>query len=173
MPGDLLRFFLELALGFIYANAGEWSMHKYVLHGLGKHRRSFWAYHLYGHHVASSQNAMFDPGYQRIDLSQWNAQTKELWVLFAIVLIHIPLFLVAPVFTWALYGSLGVYYFKHRKAHLDPAWARRHLRWHYDHHLGPAAYANWCVSWPWFDYLLGTRVQYEGLEKTKGDVHED
>ena len=85
-------------------------------------------------------------------------------MLTVIVGLHVPLGLYFPVFVGAVYGSLAVYYYKHRKAHLDPVWAKQHLRWHYDHHLGGNASANWCVTWPWFDYLLGTRVKGNTVE---------
>ncbi|HEY5138348.1 MAG TPA: hypothetical protein VIJ25_03380, partial [Methylococcales bacterium] len=75
-------------------------------------------------------------------LTTWNTQSKELLVLAGFVLLHAPIFLIFPLFTSAVYASLALYYYKHRKAHLDPVWARRHLRWHYEHHLG----GNACVK---------------------------
>lgn len=155
----------QVILGLLYANAGEWLMHKYILHALGKNRQSFWAYHWHEHHAVCAKNAMLDPGYRSLTLTIWNAQTKELSVLAGIVLLHLPLFLLFPLFTGAVYASLILYYYKHRKAHLNPAWAKQHLRWHYDHHLGDNCDANWCVTWPWFDYLMGTRVKNKKLEQ--------
>jgi hypothetical protein len=148
---------LQFLLGLLAANAGEWLMHKIILHGLGKNRHSFWAYHLYEHHVVCANNGMLDLGYRHIDLTTWNTQSKELAVLAVIVLLLLPLFMVLPFFIDAIYLSLLLYYYAHRKAHLDPAWAKAHLPWHYDHHLG--GNANWCVTWPLIDYLLGTRVK--------------
>ena len=59
----------------------------------------------------------------------------------------------------------GYHYWRvHKKAHEDPAWAREHLPWHYDHHMGPNQDANWCVTRPWFDILMGTREPYVGTE---------
>jgi sterol desaturase/sphingolipid hydroxylase (fatty acid hydroxylase superfamily) len=107
---------------------------------------------------------MFDPGYQSLNLTIWNAQTKELAVLGGIVLLHIPLFILYPLFTGTMYASLILYYYKHRKAHLNPTWAKQHLRWHYEHHLGGNCAANWCVTWPWLDYLMGTRLKSKTLE---------
>ncbi|MDP1774761.1 MAG: hypothetical protein Q8L15_21035 [Methylobacter sp.] len=155
---------IQFILGLIYANAGEWLMHKYILHALGQNRRSFWAYHWHEHHAVCTQNAMLDPGYQSLMLTTWNAQTKELAVLAGIVLLHVPLLMLSPLFTGTVYASLMLYYYKHRKAHLNPVWAKRHLRWHYDHHLGGNRDANWCVTWPWFDYLMGTRIKSKTLE---------
>ena len=96
---------------------------------------------------------MLDLGYQTLRLTQWNVQTKELAVLAVIVLLHMPLFMFFPVFTGMVYASLMLYYYKHRKAHLDPVWAKRHLLWHYEHHLCNHSVGNW------FDYLMGTRIK--------------
>lgn len=160
----MLSLAAQFILALLYANVGEWLMHKYVLHGLGQNRHSFWAYHCYEHHAVCAKHAMLDPGYRSLRLTAWNAQTKELAVLAGIALLHAPLFMLCPLFTGALYASLLLYYYKHRKAHLDPAWAKRHLRWHYDHHLGGNGAANWCITWPWFDYLMGTRVKSKTAE---------
>jgi hypothetical protein len=160
----MLILIVQFVLGLLYANAGEWGMHKYILHGLGKNRHSFWAYHLYEHHAVCAKHAMLDPGYQTINLSTWNTQSKELVVLAGIVIMHIPMGWFYPIFVSAVYVSLALYYYKHRKAHLDPVWARTHLRWHYEHHLGSNYSANWCVTWPWCDYLLGTRVKNTTVE---------
>ncbi len=154
---------LQFVLGLMYANAGEWLMHKCILHGLGKNRHSFWAYHWHEHHAVCFKNAMLDPGYQSLKLTDWNTQTKELAVLAGIVALHVPLFILFPFFTATVYASLLLYYYKHRKAHLDRDWAKRHLRWHYEHHLGNSD-ANWCVTWPWFDYLMGTRIKSKAFE---------
>jgi sterol desaturase/sphingolipid hydroxylase (fatty acid hydroxylase superfamily) len=67
---------------------------------------------------------------------------------------------VAPLFVAAVEYSTLYYYWVHRRAHRDPAWARKHLRWHYDHHMGKNQDANWCVTWPWFDYVMGTRERF-------------
>ena len=138
----MLALAAQFFLGLVYANAGEWLVHKYVLHALGKKPDSFWAYHLYEHHAVCTRNSMFDPGYQKLDLTIWNTQSKELAVLAGILLLHAPIFLISPSFSSAVYASLALYYYKHRKAHLDPLWARRHLRWHYEHHLSGNPSAN-------------------------------
>jgi sterol desaturase/sphingolipid hydroxylase (fatty acid hydroxylase superfamily) len=35
---------------------------------------------------------------------------------------------------------------------------KRTIPWHYDHHMNSNQDANWCVTRPWFDYVMGTRV---------------
>lgn len=152
----MLSVTLQLLLALLYANLGEWLMHKFILHRLGKQPGSVWAYHWYEHHAICAKHHMLDPGYRQLDLSTWNAQTKELAVLAVIVLAHLPILWYWPAFVVGLYGSLTLYYIRHRKAHLDPDWAKQHLPWHYQHHTQPGS-GNWCVTWPGFDYLLGTR----------------
>jgi hypothetical protein len=159
LQSAVLNGTIQFFLGLFYANAGEWLMHKYILHTLGSKTNSFWSYHLQEHHAVCMRNGMLDPGYQKLNLTTWNTQSKELVVLASIVLIHLPLLLIFPLFISAVYVSLVLYYYRHRKAHLDPVWAKRHLRWHYEHHLGGNISANWCVTWPLFDYLARTRVK--------------
>ena len=75
----------------------------------------------------------------------------------------------APFFVGTLAYSAWNYYRKHKRAHLDPEWARANLPWHYDHHMGPNQHANWCVTRPWFDVLMGTRQPYAGTEREAKD----
>jgi hypothetical protein len=152
MFSDILLFLL----GLLVANAGEWSIHKYLLHGLGKNRNSIWAYHWREHHAVCLKNAMIDEGYQHFRFA-WNTQTKEFVFMFFAVLSQLPFISVAFWYVVGIYLTIAVYYYVHRKSHLDAEWARRYLPWHYDHHLGSFPDANWCITYPLFDYLMGTR----------------
>lgn len=38
---------------------------------------------------------------------------------------------------------------------------KKRIPWHYDHHMTSNQNANWCVTKPWFDYIMGTRVTTE------------
>jgi sterol desaturase/sphingolipid hydroxylase (fatty acid hydroxylase superfamily) len=159
---------IGIPLGLLTANAIEWVVHKHVLHGLGRDRRSFWSFHWHEHHGASRRGAMADANYQR-PLWGWHAQSKEALALVAGGVCFLPLLPVAPLFTLTVWGS-GVHYYRvHKRSHLDPAWAREHLPWHYDHHMGPNQDANWCVTRPWFDHLMGTREPYVGTEREARD----
>lgn len=152
MLGDVLLFLL----GLFVANAGEWAIHKYLLHGLGRHKDSIWAYHLREHHAVCFKNAMLDAGYQHFRL-EWNTQTKELVFMLLAVLSQLPFINIAFWYVTGVYLTIAVYYIVHRQSHLDANWARRYLPWHYDHHLGSVSDANWCITYPLFDYLTGTR----------------
>ena len=156
-------------LGLLYSNAGEWLIHKYVLHGLGRKRTSFWSYHWHEHHRNARRNAHIDPDYERT-VFQWNAQGKEALGVTLLGLAHLPLFPVLPFFVTAVEYSAIRYYRVHKRAHQDPGWAREHLPWHYDHHMGTNQDANWCVSWPWFDWVMGTREPFVGTERERPPV---
>ena len=42
---------IGIPLGLLVANAGEWFIHKHILHGRGKKRESFWSFHWHDHHA--------------------------------------------------------------------------------------------------------------------------
>jgi hypothetical protein len=159
---------IGIPIGLALANAGEWAVHKYVLHGLGKTRDSFWSFHWHEHHKASRKHCHRDPAYQR-GVLHWNGQGKEALALALASAAMTPLFPVAPFLVGTFWYSTINYYRKHKRAHLDPEWAREHLPWHYDHHMGPNQHANWCVTNPWFDNVMGTRKPYVGTERERAD----
>jgi hypothetical protein len=159
---------IGIPIGLLATNAGEWFFHKYVLHGLGRNKRSAWAFHWHEHHREARHHDMVDPHYER-RLLGWHAQSKEALALLGAGIAHLPLFPVAPFYVGTVWYSLWYYYSVHKKAHQDPGWAREHLPWHVDHHMGPDQHANWCVSRPWFDILMGTRKPYVGTEREAQD----
>lgn len=159
---------IGIPIGLVYANGAEWLIHKHVLHGLGKRKSNFWSFHWHEHHKAARRNQHRDEGYAR-SFFVWNAQGKEALALTLGLMTHLPLFPVAPFFTGTLVYAALRYYHVHKKAHLDTEWAREHLPWHYDHHMGPDQDANWCVTRPWFDYLMGTRKPYVGTAREEAD----
>jgi len=155
-------------LGLLYSNASEWFIHRYVLHGLGRNKRSVWSFHWHEHHRLSRRHGFRDPHYER-PVWGWHAQGKEALGVTMLAAAHLPLFPVAPFFTAAVWYSAVRYHHAHKRAHLNPDWAREHLPWHYDHHMGPNQEANWCVTRPWFDYVMGTRQPYAGTSRESRD----
>src|SRR5690606_15077995 len=162
--GDMIG----IPLGLIYANAGEWLIHKHLLHGMGRKHGSVWGFHWYDHHRQSRRHDFRDPHYARPVL-EMNSQGKEALALAAAAAAHLPLLPLAPYFTGTVWASIATYYVIHKKSHEEPEWAKRHLPWHYDHHMGPNQDANWCVTFPLFDHLLGTRERYLGTEREARD----
>lgn len=147
---------LGIPLGLITANATEWVVHKYVLHGWGRKKNSFWRFHLSEHHKNARKHDYVDPSYSRFPLGN-HAQGKEAWALIAGCALVTPLMPVTPFYVGTLYYAAWNYYSKHKKSHQDPEWAKEHIPWHYDHHMGPNPNANWCITQPWFDHIMGTR----------------
>ena len=147
---------IGIPLGWITANAVEWGFHKYVLHGLGKKKGSFWAFHWHEHHRNVRKYDHHDPEY---DAPRWrfNGPAREALALGLAATATLPLFPIAPFFTGTLVYCGARYWFVHRKSHVDPEWAKTHLPWHYDHHMGPDQDCNWCVTHPLFDHLMRTR----------------
>ncbi len=152
---------IGIPLGLLASNAVEWAFHRYVLHGLGRRKGSFFAYHLVEHHKAAREHGMRDGAYRKPFWAS-QARTKEVLMLAAGALAVLPLFPVAPFFVGAAVYSTANYYRMHRRAHLDPAWARKNLPWHYAHHLGNQN-RNWCVTHPWFDRIVGTDAPLRGI----------
>lgn len=159
---------IGIPVGLVAANATEWVVHKYVLHGLGKRKGSFWSFHWHEHHKVCRKQGHRDPAYERSVIGT-HGQGKEAAALVGAVAAVLPFAPVAPFFVGTLCYSALNYYRKHKRAHLDPEWAREHLAWHYDHHMGPEQDANWCVTKPWFDKVMGTRVRYVGTEREQLD----
>ena len=65
---------LTVPLAVIYTNLLEWGLHKYVLHGLGKHKNSKWASHWHTHHKKSRKNNNFDEDYLKNILNHSSRQ---------------------------------------------------------------------------------------------------
>lgn len=147
---------IGIPVGLLTANAVEWVVHKHVLHGWGRKRGTFWAFHFHEHHRLVRDNDYLDPNYERFPLGP-HAQGKEAWALIAGAAVVAPLAPVAPFFVGTLWYSAANYYRIHKRSHQDPEWGKKRIPWHYDHHMGRNPSANWCVTHPWFDYVMGTR----------------
>src|SRR5262245_61601929 len=156
---------IPLAVGvFAY---GEWAAHKYLLHGLGRKRTSYFSVHFHEHHQAVRRAGGYDIDYEGPIWSTKTQAREAVW-LGAVALAHLPLLPVAPFYTLTTWYLLDKYRRDHRRAHLDPEWGREHLPWHYDHHMGDQD-KNWGVTFGWFDVLAGTREKFIGTEKDRED----
>jgi sterol desaturase/sphingolipid hydroxylase (fatty acid hydroxylase superfamily) len=156
-----------IAVGFIYCNALEWAVHKYVLHRFGKKKDSVWRFH-WQHHASSRKNTFRDFRWEGLSLHR----DKEFWSIVVLLVLHIPTIWISPVLFFTLVWRGLDYYRVHKKSHDNGSWAKKHVPWHWDHHMGPKAAieANWCVTYPLFDYIMGTRVKYFETKKYYLDV---
>lgn len=151
--------------GFAY---GEWATHRYLLHWRGRDKRSVFAFHFHTHHQKVRRHGGYDPDFEG---PVWSTPTQlgEAIGLTAIGLAHLPIFPIAPFYTATTWYLLAKYRRDHRRCHIDPAWGRTHLSWHFDHHMGPNQHRNWGVTFQWFDRLRGTRERYVGTAKELAD----
>ena len=60
----MLHVLLMVPLAFIYSAILEWLIHKYILHGLGKNKKSFWSFHWHSHHKTCRKNKNSDINYK-------------------------------------------------------------------------------------------------------------
>jgi len=160
---------IGIPVALAVANATEWLVHKHLLHGLGRQKDSFWAFHWHDHHRNTRKHGHVDPDYKAPLFQRWNGQSKEAVALAVSTLALVPIAPIAPFYVGTMVYCAVNYYRKHKRAHLDPAWARERLPWHYDHHMGPDQHANWCVTRPWMDELMGTRIPYVGTDRERAD----
>lgn len=157
-----------IALALFVGNITEWLVHKYILHGLGKKKTSRWSSHFHVHHKRSRKNEFFDEDYLK-PIKENEPVKTEIYGVALLVLLNSPsLFFSIPYFvTVCLYAAM--YFYLHRKSHLDVEWCKKHLPWHYDHHMGRDQDKNWCVTFPLADYMFGTRFKYWGTQQQKDD----
>ena len=151
---------LELFLAYLYTNFTEWWVHRYVLHALGKKQGSFTG-QIFGFHWKRHHKYAKKLGYRDPDYSSWFGVNTETVGLTMLTALHAPLASMFPYAYLVLVANSIIYYVVHAYSHRNPDWAKRWLRWHYDHHMGVTQEANYCVTVPLFDYLLKTRVKYD------------
>jgi hypothetical protein len=136
-------FILYFLLGMIYVNFLEWSIHKHILHDLGKNKMSKFHFHII-HHFICSRNGLID-----------RASFHEAFLLILLSIIHIWLLYFS---TWLYAGALtgcALYWIIHTKCHSDVDWMLTWVPWHYEHHT-KFPDSNWCVTYPLFDIVFRT-----------------
>lgn len=148
---------LGFPIGLLVANAGEWYIHKAWLHEFAIANRNSPFFSHITHHKRARLNQFNDEMYQDTMFKNQDMYHEKsgLVILAGVATVFIP---VAPFFTAGVYYGLWNYWRVHKKSHLDPEYARKRIPWHYDHHMTSNQNANWCVTRPWFDYIMGTRV---------------
>lgn len=158
---------IQILAGFLYGNLIEWVAHKYFLHGLGKNKKSVFAFHWHRHHKHCRRNKYLDPDYFDNNILKMDARGKEVLSLFLLAFFHFPIWFVFPYSYLAACFWILLYYFVHMKSHRDPKWGKRWFIHHYDHHMGSNQDANFGVVAPWWDWILGTRIKFLYDEKGK------
>ena len=151
---------LWIPAALLWANGLEWAIHKYVLHGLGKKKNSMFAFHWHDHHKLVRKSGGYDKQYAKKEWWRVKTIARERFSLALLLLANLPLLFFAPIAWFTLLYAMINYYRVHRKSHLDVEWAKKHVPWHWEHHMGKNQNANLCITRPWFDWIMGTRVHY-------------
>ena len=149
-------YWLLIPAAYLWAVFLEWSIHRYLFHGLGRKKGSLFSFHYHEHHRAVRKSNGADASYQGSFLA-WNAYGREVCGIALVLVAHIPLAKVSLPAFLVMAGMGWNYHRLHRKSHEDPEWCREQLRWHWEHHMSPHHDANWCVTNEWFDKFMGTR----------------
>lgn len=139
-----MAFFL-FGAGIFYANVIEYVVHRYLFHGLGKKSDSIFAFHLRDHHINSRKNNFIDR----------KVSTNEAIGLPFLLLTHLPVYYVAPVFFYALVVYAAAFLVLHNYQHRNPEFTKKYFRWHWDHHMGNQN-KSWGVVLPLTDIVART-----------------
>tara|TARA_B100000214_G_scaffold343419_1_gene291887 strand:- start:1682 stop:2128 length:447 start_codon:yes stop_codon:yes gene_type:complete len=141
---------LQFVLGWFYGHIFEYMAHRYLLHDRKRFKRLF-RNHFKNHHNISRKNQMYDSSYENLLSSKF-----EVISLSLALIIHLPLLYFAPYFFVAILWSVIAYYTVHKISHMNTAWGKRWLPWHYEHHMGKNQHLNWGVRLPIIDKILRT-----------------
>jgi len=160
----MLHILFMLVSAFLYSALVEWLVHKYVLHGRGKNKKSFWAFHWHSHHKTCRKNKNSDINYK---FPGGPPVKKEIISLILATAVHFPLWYVSKLFYLAVVVLVIRYFYMHRKSHLNVEWGKKNMPWHHDHHMGKNQDANWGVTTDFIDLLMGTRVKPIGRLKNE------
>ncbi len=88
---------VQFAAGYAYVKVVENLAHKYILHGLGEDKKSYWSFHFHDHHKAAIKYGMLDPAY----FEPWwlnPSRAKEVGSLAGAFMVHLPLAKKYPYF---------------------------------------------------------------------------
>ena len=148
-------FFVWLILGFVVGSLVEWLAHRYILHNFMI--RPFSNSHFKIHHRNSRKNNCLDVDYLRFPPTKYSSGLGEVIMLSFLAILVIPLAFFSIPLWFGLEAHIILYYYMHRKFHVDPTWGKKWMRCHWDHHMGVNQNINWGVTNPVLDYILGTR----------------
>ena len=153
----MIEFIVAFTLATLVHNVGEWITHRYILHGLGKKKDSFFHYHWVHHHTCrkhANADVIYSQGFASLDV------VKEFGTLVLIAASTVTWYYVWPMFFWCTLFWIMAYFVLHAVSHTNVEWGKKYMPWHHNHHMGRNQDLNWCVTFPLMDYIMGTRKKY-------------
>ena len=152
----MISICLQVLIAWLYSHIAEYSIHRWILHKFAAKKGRLFSFHWRGHHRDVRLNDFVDRSYFGNPFKISSAG-KELFSLFFLVVIHLPLVFYFPWAFSTLCLCIASYYYVHRRAHRDPAWACEKLHWHYEHHMALNQNANYGVRSDIIDRIARTR----------------
>ena len=132
-------------VGIIIASFIEYSVHKYLFHGLGKKRESVFAFHLRQHHIIARKNNFVDK----------KVSVHEFLGIPALIILFLPIyFLSTPLFCGMTLYAIA-FIVLHNLQHKYPKITKKYFWWHWNHHMKNQN-KSWNVVLPIADILTGT-----------------
>jgi len=132
-------------IGIIIASFIEYSVHKYLFHGLGKKRESVFAFHLRQHHIIARKNNFVDK----------KVSVHEFLGIPALIILFLPIyFLSTPLFCGMTLYAIA-FIVLHNLQHKYPKITKKYFWWHWNHHMKNQN-KSWNVVLPIADILTGT-----------------
>lgn len=148
----MINLFLFL-LGLFFGNVIEYLIHRYVLHGLGKNKKSMFSPHWHRHHRNVRRNDFYDATYKNILSKESNARIEILQIIGLSIILLPICFISFYVYLGMIFNGF-LYFIMHRWMHLHPKISKKYFRWHWEHHMGKNQDSNWCVTFPITDWLI-------------------
>ena len=142
---------VQIILGIFAASFLEWTVHKHILHELGKKKVSIFSFHWGVHHATARKNNFVDS----------KISSREFFGILGLCVLGLPISFLLPFTYYVMLLHAGLYLVLHNIAHKYPAFAKKYMPWHYDHHMGKNQNTNWCVVHPLADFIMGTRKKNE------------
>lgn len=143
---------LLIGTGMIIGNGMEWCIHKWVLHGLGKKKNSFFHHHWEHHRECRRGRLNGDSSYSSLFTSM---MSKEGFGLLFLAVITYPMSWLSMTVYIGMLIQLVLYFVIHRWIHMHPEYASFLFPWHDKHHIVDQN-SSWCVTYPLWDKILGT-----------------
>ncbi len=132
-------------LGIFIANVIEYSVHRYLFHGLGRKRKSIFAFHLRQHHIKARRNKFVDK----------KISAHELLGIPVLVVLLCPIYFILPPLFYGIATYAFLFIVLHNLQHKYPEIAKKYFWWHWNHHMKNQN-KSWNVVLPIMDILTGT-----------------
>ena len=131
--------------GFFIANVIEYCVHRFLFHGMGRNKKSIFAFHLREHHRKAVRNGFVD---EKLSAKEWIGIPVLLILLLPVYYLSFSFY-----FGISLYAVLFVVI--HNIQHKYPKFAKKYFWWHWNHHMRNPN-KSWAVVVPITDIIFGT-----------------